>query len=38
MPAVNLSDYSAGKESKSGFFVLKIAKNIYQTALKPYIK
>lgn len=35
LPAVNLSDYSAVRESKSWFFSLKTAKNIYQTALNP---
>lgn len=35
MPVVNPSDYSAVKESKSWFFILKTAKNIYQTALNP---
>lgn len=35
MPAVKLSDYSAVKESKSWFFILKTAKSIYQTALNP---
>lgn len=35
LPAVNLSDYSAARESKSWVFSLKTAKNIYQTALNP---